>query len=94
MSSKMVRSEGLGLSRECNVSGKIYWKLYKVLSYLGVVYPLYLLYFKLSCVYGCLLSCVSCCSCLGCIVVLLYYGCIVATLCVLIVYMCVLLLLL
>jgi hypothetical protein len=32
MSSKMVRSEGLGLNRECNVSGKIYWKLYKVIS--------------------------------------------------------------
>jgi hypothetical protein len=35
-----------------------------------------MLYFNLSCVYGCLLSCVSCCSCLGFIVVLLYYGCI------------------
>jgi hypothetical protein len=34
--------------------------------------------FNLSCVYGCLLSCVSCCNCLGFIVVvLLYYGCIV-----------------
>jgi hypothetical protein len=34
--------------------------------------------FNLSCVYGCLLSCVSCCSYLGFIVVvLLYYGCIV-----------------
>jgi hypothetical protein len=37
-------------------------------------------------VYGCLMSCVSCCSCLGCIVVVvLYYGCTVAILCVLIV---------
>jgi hypothetical protein len=36
--------------------------------------------------YGCILSCVFCCSYLGCIVVvLLYYGCIVAVLCVLIV---------
>jgi hypothetical protein len=33
-----------------------------------------MLYCKLPCVYGCLLSCVSCCSCLRCIVVgLLYY---------------------
>jgi hypothetical protein len=39
-----------------------------------------MLYFSLSCVYGCLLSCVSCCSCLGFIVVVLfYYGCIVTT---------------
>jgi hypothetical protein len=44
----------------------------------GVVYHSYTLYFNLSCVYGCLLSCASCFSCLGFIVVvLLYYGCIV-----------------
>jgi len=29
--------------------GKIYWKLYTVLSYRGVVYLLYI-YFKISCV--------------------------------------------
>jgi hypothetical protein len=32
MNSKMVRSEGMGSNRECNMCGKIYWKLYKVLS--------------------------------------------------------------
>jgi hypothetical protein len=31
-----------------------------------------MLYFNLSCVYGCLLSFVSCCSCLGFIVVVLF----------------------
>ena len=68
--------------------GKKYWKLYTVLSYLGVVYFLYMLYFKMSCVCCCELSCVYCCSCLVCIVVavlcillssyvyLLYYVCI------------------
>ena len=44
------------------------------------VYLLYMLYFKMSCVYCCELSCVYCCSCLVRIVVivvyLLYYVCI------------------
>ena len=33
--------------------GEKYWELYTVLSYLGVVYLLYMLYFKTSCVYCC-----------------------------------------
>jgi hypothetical protein len=54
--------------------------LYSV-SYLVVVYSSYMLYFKLSCVYGCLSSSLYCCSCLvSVVVVLLYYGCIVAIL--------------
>ena len=40
-----------------------------VLSYCGVVYLLYMLYFKMSCVYCCQLSCVYYCSCLVCIIV-------------------------
>jgi len=44
-----------------------------------VVYLLYMLYFKMSCVYCCELSCVYCCSCLVCIVVIL---CVFAVLCV------------
>jgi len=43
--------------------GEKYWKLYTVLSCLGVVYLSNMLYFKMSCVY--------CCSCLTCIVVIL-----------------------
>jgi len=53
MSSKVVRSEGLGLKREYSMCGEKYWKLYTVLSYCGVVYPLYVLYFKMCCVYCC-----------------------------------------
>jgi len=41
------------LLREYNTCGKKYYKLYTVLSYLGVVYLLYMLYFKISCVYCC-----------------------------------------
>jgi len=52
MSSKLVRSEGLGLKRECKMCGKIYYNLHTVLSYL-VCYPLYMLYLKLSYGYGC-----------------------------------------
>ena len=44
-----------------------------------VVYLLYMLYFKMSCVYCCELSCVYCCSCLVCIVVTL---CVFVALCV------------
>jgi len=61
MSSKVVRSEGLGCKREYNMCGEKYWELYTVLSCRGVVYLLYMLYFKMFCVY--------CCSCLVCIVV-------------------------
>ena len=43
--------------------GEKYWKLYTVLSYRGVVNLLYMLYFKMSCVY--------CCSYLVCIVVVI-----------------------
>ena len=50
--------------------GEKYWKLCTVLSYRGVVYLLYMLCFKMSCVYCCELSCVYC-SCLVCIVVVL-----------------------
>ena len=46
--------------------------LYTILSYLGVVYLLYMLYFKMSYVYCCLLPCVYCCSCLVCINVILH----------------------
>ena len=53
ISSKVVRSEGLGWKREYNMCGKKYWKLYTVLSSLGVVYLLYMLYFKIFCVYCC-----------------------------------------
>ena len=51
--------------------GEKWQKLCTVLSYLGVVYLLYMLYFKMSCVYCCQLSCVYCCSCLVRIVVIL-----------------------
>jgi hypothetical protein len=51
MSSKVVRSEGLGLKRECKLCGKIYYKPHTMLSYL-VCYPLHMLYLKLSCKYG------------------------------------------
>jgi len=44
-----------------SISGKPRRRLNDVLSYLSVVYLLYRLYFKMSCVY--------CCSCLVCIVV-------------------------
>ena len=63
MCSKMARSEGMMLKRKCNIRGKIYCTLYTVLSYLGVVYPLYMLF--------CTLSWVYCCSCLVCIFVIL-----------------------
>jgi len=53
MSSKVVRSKGLGWKREYSICGKIYWKLYAVLSDRGDVYRLYMLYFKISCVYCC-----------------------------------------
>jgi len=52
MSCKMVRYEGMGLKRDCKLCGKIYYKLHTILSYL-VCYPLYMLYLKLSCEYGC-----------------------------------------
>ena len=52
MSCKAVRSEGMGLKRDCKLCGKIYYKLRTLLSYL-VCYPLYMLYLKLSCEYGC-----------------------------------------
>ena len=50
MSCKVVRSEGMGLKRDCKLCGKIYCKLHTVLSYL-VCYPLYvyMLYLKVSC---------------------------------------------
>ena len=69
MGSKVVRSEGLGLKRECKLCAKIYYKLHTVLSYL-VCYPLYILY------HSCLVSMpVNCpgniCSCLMCIVAIL-----------------------
>ena len=69
-SSKVMTSEGLGWKREYSMCGGKYWKLYTVLSYRGVVYLLYM-YFKMSCVYCCYLSCVYCCSCVVCIVVIL-----------------------
>ena len=50
MSCKVVRSEGIGLKRDCKLYGKIYYKLHTVLSYL-VCYPLYMLYLELSCEY-------------------------------------------
>ena len=53
MSSKVVRSEGLGWKREYSMCGEKYWKLCTVLSYRGVVYLLYMSYFKMSCVYCC-----------------------------------------
>jgi len=52
MGCKVVRSEGMGLKRDCKLCGKIYNKLHTILSYL-VCYPLYMLYLKLSCEYGC-----------------------------------------
>ena len=70
--SKVVRSEGLGLKGEYSMCGKKYWKLYTVLFYRGVVYRLFMLYCKMSCVY--------CCSCLVCIVVVVL--CVFVVLCV------------
>jgi len=52
MSCKVVRIEGMGLKRYCKLCEKIYYKLHTILSYL-VFYPLYVLYLKLSCEYGC-----------------------------------------
>ena len=52
MGCKVVRSEGMGLKRDYKLCGKIYYKLHTVLSYL-LCYPLYMLYLKLSCEYGC-----------------------------------------
>jgi len=52
--------------------GEKYWKLYTVLSYLGVVYLFYMLYFKMSCV----LLLVVLCALLSSYVYLLYYVCI------------------
>ena len=52
MSCNRVRSEWMGLKRDCKLRGKIYYKLHKLLSYL-VCYPLYMLHLKLSCEYGC-----------------------------------------
>ena len=52
MSCKVVRSEGMGLKCDCKLCGKMYYKLHTILSYL-VCYPLYMLYLKLSCEYGC-----------------------------------------
>jgi len=52
MSCKVVRSEGMGLKCDCNLCGKIYYKLHTTLSYL-VFYTLYMWYLKLSCEYGC-----------------------------------------
>jgi len=53
MSSKVVRSEGLGWKREYNIcGGKILETIYNNF-YLCVFYLLYMLYFKMSCVYCC-----------------------------------------
>ena len=52
MGCKVVRSEEMGLKRHCKLCGKIYYKLHTILSYL-VCYPLYMLYLKLTCEYGC-----------------------------------------
>ena len=52
MSCKVVRTEGMGLKRDCKFCGKIYYKLHTILAYL-VCYPLYMLYLKPSCEYGC-----------------------------------------
>ena len=69
MSSKAVRSEGLGLKHECKLCGKIYYKLHTVLSYL-VCCSLYMLY--LSCLVSMAVNCPGCiCSCLVCIVAIL-----------------------
>ena len=43
MSCKVVRSERMGLKRDCKLCAKIYYRLHTVLSYL-VCYPLYMLY--------------------------------------------------
>ena len=77
-----VKGWGESVSTIC--VGEKYWKLYTVLSYRGVVYLLYMLCFKMSCVYCCELCCVYCCSCLVCIVV----SCLV---CIVVVVLCVLL---
>ena len=53
MSSKVVRSEGLGCKREYSVCGEKYWELYTVLSDRGVVYRLYRLCCEVCCVYCC-----------------------------------------
>ena len=62
MSCKVVRSEGIGLKRDCKLYGKIYYKLHTVLSYWCVT-PC------TCCILSCLVSmAVNCpgfiCSCL------------------------------
>jgi len=77
MSSKVVRSEGLGWKREYSMCGKKYLKLCTVLSYLG------LFTFCTCCILGCLacivVSCLVCLVVVVCIVVIL---CVCAVLCV------------
>jgi len=70
--------------------GEKYWKLYTVLSYCGVVYRLYMLYFKMSLCIA--VSCLVCVvdSCLVCIVVS-FLCIVVVVLCVLLLVSCVLL---
>jgi len=60
-----------------SMCGEIYWELCTVLSYLGVVYPLYRLYFKMSCVVCIVVICLVCIvvTCLVCIVVSCVYCC-------------------
>ena len=52
MGCKVVRCEEMGLKRDCKLCGEIYYKLHTILSYL-VGYPLYMLYLKPTCEYGC-----------------------------------------
>jgi len=68
--------------------GEKYWKLYTVLSYCGVVYRLYMLYFKMS-----LCIVVSCLVCIVVVVLCVMLCIVVVVLCVfLLVVLCVLLL--
>ena len=53
MTSKVVRSEGLGWKREYSMYGEKFLKLYTVLSDRGVVYRLYRLCCEMCCVYCC-----------------------------------------
>ena len=61
--------KGWGESVSTARVGKKYWKLYTVLSYRGVVYRSYMLYFTIFvCIVVCCIVCIIVC-CIVCIVV-------------------------
>ena len=69
MSCKVVRSEGMGLKRDCKLCGKLYCKLHTVLSYWCITVCTCCI---LSCLVSMAVNCPGCnCSCLVGIVAIL-----------------------